>query len=150
MVQKREGDVFKVPLGDGKHAYAVALHHPLFGFFDIETEAEVPISEIEKRKFLFCVWVMKYAVSSGRWTKVGTTRKFDGLYDNVSFQKQDAFNGRITSYTNGVEVPIDYETALTMEAAAVWDPDHVEDRLRDHFAGVPNKWVESLKPKKRG
>ena len=28
--------------------------------------------------------------------------------------------------------------------AAVWDPQHVEDRLRDHFAGLPNKWVQSL------
>lgn len=27
----------------------------------------------------------------------------------------------------------------------VWSPEHVEDRLRDHFAGRPNKWEESLR-----
>ncbi|WP_054312673.1 Imm26 family immunity protein [Mesorhizobium sp. 1M-11] len=149
MSQKHEGDIFKIPLGDGTQAYAIAFRDPLFGFFDIRSEDEVAVSEIEKGKIIFCVWVMKYAVSKGIWKKVGTTSKFDGMYDEVSFYKQDAFNGRLTSYTNGVESPIDYEAAQTMEAAAVWDPEHVEDRLRDHFAGVPNKWVESLRPKRR-
>jgi hypothetical protein len=32
-----------------------------------------------------------------------------------------------------------------LERFAVWDPTQVEDRLRDHFAGRPNKWVESMK-----
>jgi hypothetical protein len=31
-----------------------------------------------------------------------------------------------------------------LERAEVWDPEHVEDRLRDHRAGRANKWVESL------
>jgi len=34
-----------------------------------------------------------------------------------------------------------------LERCAVWEPEHVEDRLRDHFAGKPNVWVESLRLK---
>jgi len=34
-----------------------------------------------------------------------------------------------------------------LEAAAVWEPEHIEDRLRDHFDGKPNKWLESLRIK---
>jgi len=32
-----------------------------------------------------------------------------------------------------------------LEQAAVWSPNHIEDRLRDHFAGVPNQWVEIMR-----
>ena len=38
------------------------------------------------------------------------------------------------------------EECVGLERAAVWEPEHVEDRLRDHFAGRSNRWVESLKP----
>jgi hypothetical protein len=31
----------------------------------------------------------------------------------------------------------------------VWAAEHVEDRLRDHYAGRPNQWVESLRIEKR-
>jgi len=36
---------------------------------------------------------------------------------------------------------------MGLERAAVWGPSHVEDRLRDHYAGRKNKWVESLRIK---
>ena len=32
-----------------------------------------------------------------------------------------------------------------LEREAVWDPEHIEDRLSDYFSGKPNKWVDSLK-----
>lgn len=46
-----------------------------------------------------------------------------------------------------VENPATPEECAVLERAAVWDPGHVEDRLRDHFAGQSNKWVESLRLK---
>ncbi|WP_448115483.1 hypothetical protein [Mesorhizobium amorphae] len=33
---------------------------------------------------------------------------------------------------------------IGLECAAVWDPEHVVDRLRDPADGRPNKWVERL------
>jgi len=66
------------------------------------------------------------------------------------FYKQDAITGRLALYhstfaSTNWERPASREECAGLEAAAVWEPEHVEDRLRDHFAGRPNKWVESLR-----
>ena len=46
------------------------------------------------------------------------------------------------------DLPIDEVVARpVLFRLAVWEPAHVEDRLRDHYAGAPNKWVESLRPR---
>jgi hypothetical protein len=142
------GDIFRVQLDDGRHSYAVALTHPLFGFLDIITDSEIPVHSIEKQKIIFAVWVMDYAIKDGVWKKVGHTEQ-SKEFDDYRFFKQDMITGRLTSYSDkdGTEFPIDYETASTLEAAAVWDPHHVEERIRDHFAGKPNKWVDRLKPR---
>ncbi|WP_158553223.1 Imm26 family immunity protein [Mesorhizobium denitrificans] len=148
-IQKKEGDVFIVPITDTQHCYAVALNHPLFGFFDVLSDTEHSVSSIDRYDVLFAVWVMDYAVKKGRWRKLGHTEKFKGCFEGTRFFKQDTINGRLTSYcdTDGSEFPISYNEAIGLEAAAVWDPEHVEQRLRDHFAGVPNKWVEIMKLK---
>ena len=39
------------------------------------------------------------------------------------------------------------EECIGLERAAVWEAEHVEDRLRDFYSGVQNKWVEQLKIK---
>jgi hypothetical protein len=147
-IKKAEGDIFKVPV-DTSHSYAIALRHPLFGFFDILTTQETDVSDLEERPLLFSVWVMDYAVKDGTWSKIGHTDKFRGRFDGLRFFKQDRLNGRLTSYRDedGDEFQIDFDTATRMEAAAVWDPKHIESRLRDYFAGRCNKWVDSLKPR---
>jgi hypothetical protein len=68
------------------------------------------------------------------------------------FFKQDSFNGRLFLYNSslltadqGYECPATLAECSGLERAAVWDPEHVVDRLRDHAAGRPNQWVESLK-----
>ena len=48
-------------------------------------------------------------------------------------------NGKIRSATK--------EECLGLEREAVWDPEHVEERIRDHYAGRKNRWVESLRIK---
>ena len=66
------------------------------------------------------------------------------------FYKQDAITGRLTLYHSSLAQTNWERTASlaeceALESAAVWEPDHVEDRLRDHYAGRPNRWVESLR-----
>jgi hypothetical protein len=31
-----------------------------------------------------------------------------------------------------------------LEPAAVWEPEHIADRLEDHYAGRPNRWLKSM------
>jgi hypothetical protein len=149
VVKRKYGDIFKIELGDGSHSYAVSLDNPLFGIFGIKTFEEMNIKDIEDNDIIFKVWVMDYATKDDCWKKIGHTDGFQGKFDNIRFFKQDLKSGKITSYNDrdGTEIPITYEDAVAMEAAAVWDPHHVEDRILDYFAGIQNKWVDRLRPK---
>jgi len=96
---------------------------------------------------------MNHAVTSGRWPVIGAVPLSDDERRRPErFFKQDPLNSNLTIYWEDPEsgepheIPALLEEAENLECAAVWDPEHVEDRLRDHFAGRPNKWVESLRP----
>jgi hypothetical protein len=52
----------------------------------------------------------------------------------------EAFNAR----------PAAPEECVGLEGVAVWDPTHVEDRLRDHYAGRPNAHLAYMKVKLPG
>lgn len=42
----------------------------------------------------------------------------------------------------GEMTPCTKEEARGKERAAVWDEKQMEDRIRDHYNGVPCKWIE--------
>jgi hypothetical protein len=48
-------------------------------------------------------------------------------------------------YEKGQIRPATKKECIGLEREAAWDPTHVEDRIRDYYAGRKNKWVESLK-----
>lgn len=144
------GDVVRIDLGDGTHTYAQILHEPLVAFFDIiRTDQEAALDEIIAHKVLFKIWVMNRAVTSGRWPVVGHAEVPSELAKRQWFCKQDPIDLRkLVRHSDGEELPATFEECEKLERAAVWSAEHVEDRLRDHWAGRPNKWVESLKIKK--
>lgn len=150
-----EGAVVLVPLGDGTAAFGRCLVEPTVEFFDLRVaEDAVPeVAEVVGHPVLFTVWVMNSAITSGRWRKIGkaplTTE--ERSRPEVRF-RQDRISKTFSLYTTqgGVvtERPAGFSEVEGFELAAVWSAEHVEDRLRDHFDGLPNKWVEMQKPKR--
>jgi hypothetical protein len=67
------------------------------------------------------------------------------------FFKEDPISHALSRYRGGGgdEVPASAEQCEGLECAAVWEAEHVVERLSDHFAGRPNAWVESMKPRRR-
>lgn len=103
---------------------------------------------------LFVLPVMNKAITSGRWPTVGRRPLTDAERTTpVRFCKQDPITGSLSvAWVDPVSseyrtIPASREDCEGLEREAVWSPEHVEDRLRDHFAGRPNKWVESLRLK---
>jgi hypothetical protein len=41
--------------------------------------------------------------------------------------------------------PVSIDKCRGLERSAIWEPEHVEERLSDHYAGKVNRWAESLK-----
>ena len=54
--------------------------------------------------------------------------------------------GECRVYHCGIEWPASPSEIEGLECAAMWEPHHVEERLRDHFAGIPNATCLALKP----
>ena len=150
-VRRRVGDVVSIDLGRGRHGFAVVLEDPLFGYFDYSADKpDPPLAEIVARPIAFKVWTMGHDVVRGLWPVIGKTDIPAVTAEHPWFFKEDPLTGKLSKTRDGAEeLPVTEEEASSMERAAVWEPIHIVERLRDHFAGVPNKWAESLKPRGR-
>jgi hypothetical protein len=70
---RNPGDMVRIGLGDGFHAYARVLKDAMFAIYDAhvsDTEA-LPIATFYNTPILFYVAVMDYAVKRGRWKIIG-------------------------------------------------------------------------------
>jgi len=140
------GGIVKISLEAGLHTYARILEMPLVTFYNSKSNADLSINDIISWPILFKIWVMKHVITSGRWPKVGYLPLEKPLREIPTLSKQDPLNpSKIYMYRGGKEYPATREQCEQLERAAVWEPEHVEERLKDHYAGRPNRWVESLK-----
>lgn len=141
--------VVAVPLGDGTYAYAQMLDDPEYAFFDCRTADELPPAAVVARPVLFRLWVMRSAHTTGRWTKVGAAPIPEPLRHPIRRYNQDAIRPQDIRLTfDGCDGPLgSVADCEGLECAAVWDAEHVEDRLRSHYAGIPCEWMLSLRPK---
>ena len=146
-IKRTVGDVVKISLGGDLFCFGHVLEEPLVAFYDLKTDRIPSLEEILQLPVLFKVWVMNHAIASGTWEVIGHRELSDSLKQPAIFFKQDPISKRVCLYVNSKEIPASREQCEGLERAAVWNPEHVEDRLRDHYLGVPNQWVESLKLK---
>lgn len=153
-IRCRPGDIVRIPLEDGIYAYGRLLDSLIFQAFDVQTADDAPPENITELPILFIVWIGLDSVERGRWPIVGHVDLTEEERTTpVKFSKQDSISGRLTIYWSdpvtkeNFEIPTSLEECHKLERAAVWRPEHLEDRLRDHFEGQPNKWVEALQIK---
>lgn len=144
--QRVPGDVLKIKLDDGSYCFARVLHEPYIAFYGLNIE-DADIDTILSSEIIFKIAVMNKAITTGRWKKYGHRPLDESLEMPIRFFRQDTISKKLYIYVNGNEAPATASECTGLERAAVWDPEHVEDRLRDHFAETPNKWVESLRLK---
>lgn len=141
----------KIPIGDSYHCYGRIVVNKLIAFYDCYTTDDLDIDTIRKLPILFVLSVYKHAVVSGRWTIIGKASLEEELKSPPPMFVQDQFDlTNLQIYKDGILVPASYEECKNLERMAVWEPEHVEERLRDHYKGKPNKWVEALRIKKTG
>jgi len=145
----KRGSVVRIPIGSETFAYAQMLDAPEYAFFDLRDAGNSSAQQVAIQPVIFRLWVMRGAHASGRWQKVGVAPTQTDLERRILRFNQDPLDLSVITLgedgTSGARVSI--EQCEGYECAAVWDASHVEDRLRDHFAGTSNKWVESMRPR---
>jgi Immunity protein 26 len=142
----KDGDVVMIDLGNGSFGYGRVLPEPRMAFYDLKSTEPVAATEVVKSRVLFIVGVMYRAIKSDKWEVIGNVPLDESLKIEPRFFMQDILSKEFSIYYAGKITPASREECIGLERAAGWEPGHIEDRLRDHFAGVRNKWVESLKP----
>jgi hypothetical protein len=152
-VRRTEGSVIKINLGRGKAAFGLVLREPLIAIFDREfSDSDDPdFSTLVEGPIAFQLMVMNYAITDGRWPVVARIPVPEHLRTPPAFCKKDEITGQLSIYQEVENLAPHYERDARpdecrgLETAAVWEPEHIEDRIRDHFAGRPNVWAEQLR-----
>jgi hypothetical protein len=143
----KEGDVYKIELGDGTHVYAREATFSSSAYYDSRTTCDLPIDEIVKFPVLFFVCVFDEAIKQGRWKLVGNRSLHDAPLPQVPPKaiRRPYGDSRFAIYFNDGRIR---ETAREeiegLEPAMIWSPEKVEARLRDYYLGYPERWKDSL------
>jgi hypothetical protein len=144
----REGGLLRISLGDGTDAFARVLPNSQVAVYAYRASHKNPPSpSIFESQVLWKLTVMKSALVSGRWQVIDYRPLEPSLVLPVEYFIKDRLTGRYSIYrsSDGHTRESSFDECKMLEAAAAWEAEHIEDRLRDHFAGRPSAWVEELK-----
>ena len=137
--------MFKVDLNDGTHCYVHISTKPLAIFYDYNGADDFKLSDIVELKILFKAWVYHDVPRTENWLRIGNITSKE-LEVEPFFYKKDPISGQLYLYHSDF-AETNYERKATLkeieglEKAAVWGENHIEDRLRDHYARQPCKWI---------
>ena len=148
-----EGDIVRIDLGDGWSGFGRKLAS-VWAFYDFRSRVETSVEEIFNKPVLFKVWAgEKAGLANGTWTLLGNIPLTDLERKPVPFFKQDILDpSHIAIYMSDSpgldsekeEIAATWEELQGLENAMIWSS-HIDDRLRDHFAGRPCKWIQGPK-----
>ena len=146
------GAILEIKIENQYYVYAQILNkgHGV-AFFDFKiNEKLTDLSVLETAKTLFILTVYDNVITNGHWLivgKLGIRNEFKKLpmkfiQDKLNPKHFELYNpdsGKITKATK--------EQCIGLERASVWAANHVEDRIRDHYLGVTNVWLQHQKIK---
>ncbi len=150
----KAGAVVRKTLDDDWTYYGRLLEKPWAAFYDFRTKEPVgELEEIVQHPVLFTVATPTRLLSPGKWGGweiIGSLPLGPELgppQEQFIQDKLDPGQIRIIDAEGQIR-DATFAEAEGLESAAVWDTTHIDDRLMDHFAGRPNKWLESMKLKR--
>ena len=157
MKQPKIGDVFEIPLSDGRKAFGQYLHQskmgPLIQVFKLVTREELSVEEIVQSQLLFppVITGLFAAVKNGFWKIIGNSSPIltnHPLFVSTEWTK----NGKATYWylwdgereiKIGKELPDEYKT---LEFLVVWNPPNVTRRIET--GEIPFPYGEIIKNNK--
>jgi len=150
--QKRKvGAVVSIKVPNEQFAYARVLDKANYAIYDFfTTNEESDVKRITSSKILFIISVYDDAGISGRWTNIGFNELEQDLQSLPFKFIQDKLDPKLFYLydpNTGKSTPSNFEVCKELERAAVWEPEHVEERIVDHLLNRPNIWVEKMKAK---
>jgi hypothetical protein len=139
------GSVIQIPLPDGRYGYGRVLKEVSIAVYK-QITAEPNQPPIGSRDYLFIVAVHNRAFSKGNWSVVGHDAAAMPQEDEPPPQFiEDPITGRMSIYAGGTVRPAQEGEWEGLERAAVWESNHVVDRIMNPEACV---WIEPPRTRK--
>jgi hypothetical protein len=144
-----EGAILEISIENQYYVYAQILTKGLgYAFFDYKTNDKlIDFPILEQSKILFILTVYDSVITQGEWQKVGKLKIRDELKTLPMEYIQDTINPERFDLYNpntGEILKATMEQCEGLECAAVWAANHVEQRIIDHYLGVPNITLQKL------
>lgn len=147
----KEGALVRIDLNNGFDAFARVLPNAQAAFYAFKCghKEEIDYSKVYESEVLFITAVMKYAFKAEGWSLVDERPLELELLAPRNYFMKDGLNGKYSIYrsSDGAICDSSKEHCQGLEEAAVWDPEHIEERLRDHLNGRLNTQVAQMKLK---
>jgi hypothetical protein len=138
-INKREaeveaGTILEIPFGE-HHTYARKLNYGDYAFYDFKTKEDVKdLNSIVNHRGLI----------EGFWKPVGNIPLEKELQNSIYYWSGPVDPNEFRISENGDIRNVSKEECIGLEIHGVWDPIHIEQRLKDHYAGVENAAVKML------
>ena len=144
---KHEPGMFlTIRLPDGTYGYGRELESPFTALYDYRTTSpSTDLDEIANKPILFSTVVR--LSDPTRWKRIGV-RTLEGVVAEpvVAFHQEIGdFRKCVIFDSLGNERAATPEECIGLERDAVWDQEHIEERLLDTFMGRPNAAEQHLR-----
>jgi hypothetical protein len=140
------GSILEIYIEKEYYTYAQILGKAGYAFFDYKTKDKLKdYSILLDKPILFITSVYNDVITQGHWLKVGTLEIREDLQEQPIQFIQDAIHSDMFEFydpNTGESKPATKEQIKGLERASVWEANHIEDRIRDYYNGVPCVWLK--------
>lgn len=143
------GNILQIQLDATTFALGRIIGGGFIEFYDKRLTAEITGDISDVGKVLFTLSVHKSWTKNEKWKVVGNNVA-DIPQAPLQFMQNmmNPLDIKIVDPAGGVTPATKAEIMdKKLERVAVWEDNHIEDRLRDYFTHKTNAWVEHLKVK---
>ncbi len=140
------GAILKIPLDDVWFIYGQMLPHENceIAVYDSRTKVDINPNDIIRYPVLFRVAVHKSVYNNGKWIKTGKASIPKDLSQPRETYIEDVISDKFSIYKLGDIRPASKEECIGLDCCAVWEANHVEDRINDHYAGRDCIWLDEF------
>ena len=145
-VIKKPGYIFRIPLNNGKHAYAQWLTDNTARIFKAAYKSDTEIDQITELPVAFRVYVYRDTPGRYGWVKVGKAPIPNDFSTPQSYAKKDIGTGQLSicDMINDKEIPATEDEVRGLETLAVWAHPHIIERLEAELDGRESEYLKSI------
>jgi hypothetical protein len=140
------GGIVRISFDEGYHTYGRILNYCDIALYDYKTDKEVEdLHEIITHPIIYKMMVNEGGVKYGRWPIIGVVTLEKELMNSKYYLEEIGRPNLCKIMENGeLRYNVPSAEGIGLEVGAIWDPMHVEEFLRDYYAGRENVHLKMI------